>query len=319
MAGAAGHLPFHFGRQMLAAPAGECVGLVIADVADRTCWIDRLHACQRHDMPFAVDLTPVARCLPLFVADARKAIHQPERRGRIAAVRHEGEPLGVGDEVARQADRADQGAVDRFLIVEMESLAGVSDAVDAFLDCNPFVGGTRGTREAPRRIVGGRNRVLRKGVKNVGQHQFLMLLLMVEADLDQRRDRGQLVVGSLVKELHGCRVDVTAIGRDFIGARPGQVAALVPGMAGAGGDIVGIEQEGIVGMEGLVSRTVFAEQELFEEPGGMGAVPFRRTCVRHRLDQLILGCQRAGTALGFISHRKKRIRQILSLAAGFGE
>ena len=65
------------------------------------------------------------------------------------------------------------------------------------------------------------------------------------------------------------------------------------GMPGAGADIVGIEQEGVVGVKRLVSRAVFAEQELLEEPGGMGAVPFRRAGVRHRLDQLILGRQRA--------------------------
>src|SRR6476661_581478 len=39
MAGPRGHLPLHFGRQMLAAPARERVGLVVADVADRGGWI----------------------------------------------------------------------------------------------------------------------------------------------------------------------------------------------------------------------------------------------------------------------------------------
>ncbi len=146
-----------------------------------------------------------------------------------------------------------------------------------------------------------------------------MLLLVVEADLHQRRDRGQLVLRGLMEEFHDRCVDMAPVGGDFIGAGPGQMAALVTGVPGAGADIVGIEQEGIVGMKGLVSRAVFAEQELLEEPGGMGAVPFRRARVRHRLDQLILRRQRGGAALGLVSHRKKRFRQILGQAAGIGE
>src|ERR1700681_743151 len=138
-----------------------------------------------------------------------------------------------------------------------------------------------------------------------------MLLLVVEADLDQWRDRGELVLFGLVKKLLCRSIHMPAVGRDFIGAGPSQVAALMTGMAGAGADIIGIEQERIVGMKGLVSRAVFAEQELLEEPGGMGAVPFRRACVRHRLNQLILRRQRSRAALGLVSHRKECFCQIL--------
>src|SRR5258707_392952 len=80
------------------------------------------------------------------------------------------------------------------------------------------------------------------------------------------------------------------------GARAGEVAALVPGVPGAGADVVGIEQEGVIRMVRPVAWTVFAEQELLEEPGGMGAVPFRRAGVRHRLDQLILRREGRGPA-----------------------
>src|SRR5712664_3278682 len=53
MAGTRGGLPLHLGRQMLAAPARERVGLVIADVADRGGPIDRLQSGERHGVPFA--------------------------------------------------------------------------------------------------------------------------------------------------------------------------------------------------------------------------------------------------------------------------
>jgi len=89
--------------------------------------IDRLQAGERHDVPLAVDLAPVTGGLPLLGGGGRKTVHQPERRRRVAAVRHESDPLGIGDEVARQTNRAHQCAVDRLFIVEMKAVAGVAD------------------------------------------------------------------------------------------------------------------------------------------------------------------------------------------------
>ena len=238
---------------------------------------------------------------------------------RVAAVLHEGEPFGIGDEVARQFDRADQRAVRGLFIVEMKAVVGMPDGVDALVEGDPFVAGAGCSREGPGRIVGRRNRVLREGVQDVGQHQFLMLLLVVEADFDQRRDRLQRVLAGLMKEFHHRGVDMPAVGGDFLGAGAGQMAALVAGVPRSGADIVGIEQEGVVGVKRLVALAVLAEQELLEEPGGMGAVPFRRAGVRHRLDQLILRRQGRGAALGLVADRQIGFHQILGEAAGIGE
>ena len=57
---------------------------------------------------------------------------------RVAAVLHEGEPFGIGDEVAGELDRADQRAVRGLLIVEMEAVVGVADGVDALVEGDPF-------------------------------------------------------------------------------------------------------------------------------------------------------------------------------------
>ena len=160
---------------------------------------------------------------------------------------------------------------------------------------------------------------MRKRVQDVGQHQFLVLLLVIETDFDQRHEFGERVLAGLVKEFHDRGVDVPAIGGDLFRARTGEVAALVAGVARTGTDIIGIEQIGIIGMEGLVIPAVLAEQELLEEPGGMGAVPFCRACVWHRLDQLILRGQRGGSALGLVSHREISFRQILGQSARLGE
>src|SRR5580704_13088443 len=114
-----------------------------------------------------------------------------------------------------------------------------------------------------------------------------MLLLVVEADFDQRRDLRQRVFAGLVEEFYDRRIDMAPVGGDLIGPRTGQVAALMASMPRSGADVIGIEQIGIVRVKRLISRTVLAEQELLKEPGGVGAVPFRWACVRHRLDQLV--------------------------------
>ena len=65
----------------------------------------------------------------------------------------------------------------------------MSDGVDALVERDPFVAASGcEAGKAPRRIVGRRYRILREGVQDVGQHQFLMLLLVIEADFHQRRE-----------------------------------------------------------------------------------------------------------------------------------
>ena len=110
-----------------------------------------------------------------------------------------------------------------------------------------------------------------------------------------------------------------AVGGDFLRAGAGEQAALGPGMAGAGADVIGVEQEGIVRMVGRIARTVLAEQELLPEPGDMGAVPFRRTGVRHGLHQLVLRRQRRGAALGLVADGEIGLGQFSGKGRGIGE
>src|SRR5689334_2939761 len=125
-----------------------------------------------------------------------------------------------------------------------------------------------------------------------------MLLLVVEADLDQGSELREVVLTAGLEEFDDGGIDMPAIGGDFIGARSGEVAALMAGVPGTGADIIRVEQKRVVGVERLIALAVLAEQELLEEPGGMGAMPLGRAGVRHRLDQLVFGAQGSGPALG---------------------
>jgi hypothetical protein len=55
------------------------------------------------------------------------------------AVRHEGAPFGIGNEVAGEPDRANQRAVRGLFIVEMEAAVGVPDGVNALIERDPFL------------------------------------------------------------------------------------------------------------------------------------------------------------------------------------
>ena len=52
---------------------------------------------------------------------------------------------------------------------------------------------------------------MREGVQDIRQHQFLVLLLVIETDFHQRRERGQRVLIGSLEEFHYRRVDVPAV------------------------------------------------------------------------------------------------------------
>ncbi len=110
-----------------------------------------------------------------------RSIRKPTKDGALV---DEGEPFAISHEIARQFDGADECAVGWLLIVEVECLARVSDGVDTLGQCGPFCvcPGCGGKR--PCGIIGWWDRVLGESVEDIRQHQFLMLLFVIEADLD---------------------------------------------------------------------------------------------------------------------------------------
>src|SRR5215210_5660266 len=96
-----------------------------------------------------------------------------------------------------------------------------------------------------------------------------------------------------------------AIGGDLAGIGPGNKAALRPIVTRAGRHVIRVEEVGEARIERLVAGTVGTEQELLEEPGGVGAVPLGRARVRHGLDDLVLRRERRRAALGLVPDRAK--------------
>ena len=194
----------------------------------------------------------------------------------------------------------------RAFVVEAIALAGPADAVDAGRELGETAARSR-LRLVPIRIIGGRDRILREGVQNVGEDQFLMLLLVVQADLQDAQHLGEVrLVGTCQQTLHRL-VDMVPIGGHLGAVRPGQKAAQRARMTGTGRHVVGIEQVAEGGVEDVIAGKLRHQQKLLEEPSRVRPVPLGGTGIGHRLHDLILGAERRRAPFGLGAHRPKGV------------
>ena len=142
--------------------------------------------------------------------------------------------------------------------------------------------------------------------QDIGEQQLLMLLLVVDADLDQSRDLGARTDAPR-QQLGQRLVHVRAVGQHLLARRPREHAALRARLPRALALVVGIEAivEGRV--EDLVARQVLGKDEGLEEPGDVRQVPLGRARIVHRLDRHVLGRER----LGELEREAARLEQAL--------
>ena len=88
-------------------------------------------------------------------------------------------------------------------------------------------------RRSPIGLVSGCDRILREGMQDVGEQQFLMLLLVMEADLEDAHDVRQLRALGGGDQALDRRIDMRAVGRDLLAVRPRDQAAPGPRVARA--------------------------------------------------------------------------------------
>ena len=136
-------------------------------------------------------------------------------------------------------------------------------------------------------------RIGREERENVGEHQFLMLLLMSLAERKKRRDRGRFRLAA-GEQFAQRVVHIAAVGEDFVRRGARQEPAPGPRMPGPGGFIIGVEAIREALVEDAIAAHVRRQDERFEEPARMRQMPFRGAGVVHRLDGHVLGRQRFG-------------------------
>ena len=119
----------------------------------------------------------------------------------------------------------------------------------------------RGLRHLPIGVVNRIGRVLREGVQDVGQQQFLMLLLVMQTDFENFKHARRVRVRNIGDQLLDRGIDMGAIAGDIFVVRARDQAALRARVTRAGGDIIGIEQKRKTLVENLVSRDRAAPAE----------------------------------------------------------
>ena len=166
----------------------------------------------------------------------------------------------------------------------------------------------RRARRLPFGVVDRIGGILRKCVENVREQQLLMLLLVVQSDLDDREDAFRCLGRHLPNQSFDGGIDMRPVGCDFRTVRARDQAPLRPRVTRTGGDIVRVEKKRKSFVEDPVRGVVRHQQELLEEPGDMRAVPLGRACIRHRLNDLVLGRQMRRTLFRFRPHTTKSLK-----------
>ena len=144
-------------------------------------------------------------------------------------------------------------------------------------------------------------------MQGVGDDELLVLLLMGQAQAHDGGEGGESVVIGPVEQTADSLVDVGPPASDGLVVRAGQQTS--PGSRDAGADavVIGVEQEAVVFVPGR--DTAGPQQELLEEPGGVGPMPFGGAGVGHRLHLLVLGRQQRRQGLGPPTHATIRVQQ----------
>src|SRR4029078_4499435 len=117
----------------------------------------------------------------------------------------------------------------RRLIVETEAVLTEADGADARRYPGVAINARR-RRRLPFRVVYRVDRVLREGVENIGQHQLLMLLLVMQSDLHDRYDSLEYRLIRALQQFGDRGIDMGAIGGHLFDARTGDQTALRPGV-----------------------------------------------------------------------------------------
>lgn len=125
----------------------------------------------------------------------------------------------------------------------------------------------------------------------VGEHQFLMLLFVVQPQGQQRGKVGALT--GVAQQLAHLLVNVPAIAEHLVQCGARQQTAFGTQMTFADAHVVGVEQDlvGRINEWGRLGQG--GENKGLKEPGGMGQMPFQRAGVGHGLQLTVFGAQAA--------------------------
>ena len=213
--------------------------------------------------------------------------HSPLLTGRLASA------CGASERIVARAF-----AIEREPVVAMPNRGDARSALDPFHRGNTAQLHSRLPFGFPHRRA---ERVLREEMFEVGQQQFLMLLFVLDAELDQTCAAGGRSGSAVCTAVSTCARQMRMSLSDGRVSRP----RCGPRVARSFGLIIAVEQIGVAIVERAVARDMVAQDEGFEKPCGVREVPFGGRGIGHRL--------RAGVGVG------QRRDEVERQATGGGE
>src|SRR6266487_1932215 len=211
----------------------------------------------------------------------------------------------------------------RSLVVIGKSVAVMSNVGNCLLQISELVGiprpreavlqsFRRARRSRPTVTKNRIERILREHVLDIGDEQFLMLLLMMNSENENRFDFIEQLFVCAGQQIVDMRIDRCAITLCFPHCRTRDQSAQVAPVHVAGGVVVRIKKISVLRDFGAITRTEFFKDKRLEKPRRMREVPFCRTYVGHRLDDIIFRFETCAQTAGEVSDLMKARKQALS-------
>src|SRR6266478_2031677 len=175
--------------------------------------------------PSSISFGPVKRCLPALFVHCHPSERQPELRSPVTIVFDECDVLAVRYRPRGQRKCGNQRLMPRPFVVVGEATTIMANRDGCLLEidetvgtpmrrgCRPFLGAGGVTRPtcSKNRV----ERILREHVLDVRDEQFLMLLLMMPAQDENRFDVIEQFLIGIEKQILDVRIDRSAIALGF--------------------------------------------------------------------------------------------------------
>src|SRR6266702_8869746 len=140
--------------------------------------------------------------------------------------------------------------------------------------------------------IGRVERIAGEHMFDVRNHQFLMLLFMLQTQYKDGRNCCQLSLIELFQQVKDVLIDIAAVPVGLLDGGPGDQTAIGSAVPFSQRVVVGIKQVRILWMKGLVTRNCWKKQEGLEKPVDVGEMPLGRADIWHRLNDVIFGDKR---------------------------
>ena len=228
---------------------------------------------------------------------------------------HELQPLAVRDQAVCQRVGALVLRMARQLVVKSKTVARVANVAQAAFKIKPGHGHWRHLGQRPGFAVDGAQATAKQQVFDVCQQQFLVLLFVLQAQLDQA---GHFAVVGQGQQLQDAFIDRFTPAQHLGQAGAGQQAALGARVFVAHGVVITVEQHLEGRVEGFETGLKTRQHKGLQKPGDVGQMPFDRAGVGHGLGLAVFGAQGGRQAQALGAHLDEALRQQAGGRGGLG-